>query len=244
MQVCLWVRGLLEGVTHPSVQLERLNASNAMWSGCGCCVCRVSPPRASMLSSRVGRQGLVELGGQLIGGREGALGWLARSWKAQDGGQARSHTNTFLGLPSPAPGTTWPNLPVSEAHGSLGQALGHQRASPEPRLPPPRLPSQLPVDRADLASPAGSAACVRLNRNKHRDLPARAAGGGAGQGDGQGRDEHGLRPIHLPQWVHRRGEISPRQKDWLGKLWWYLPGHKHHEWGGGEISEWCYLVSI
>ena len=131
-----------------------------------------------MVSLRVGRQGLVELGGQLIGGREGALGWLAASWKAQDGRQAPSHTNTFLGLPHPAPGPTSPNLSVSEAHGSLGQALGHQRASPESGLPPPRLRSQLPVDWADLASPAGSAAGARLNITNtefQQARPARAA---------------------------------------------------------------------
>ena len=57
-----------------------------------------------MVSSRVGRQGLVELGGQLIGGREGALGWLAASWKAQDGRQAPSPTNTFLGPTKPVLG--------------------------------------------------------------------------------------------------------------------------------------------
>ena len=134
-----------------------------------------------MGGSRVGRQGLVELGSQLIGGREGALGWLAASWKAQDGGQARSTTNTFLGLPQPAPGPTSPNLPVSEAHGSLGQALGLSRASRESGLPPPRLPSQLPVDRADLALPAGSAACARLNitntQNFQQARPARAGPG-------------------------------------------------------------------
>ena len=104
-----------------------------------------------MVGSRVGRQGLVELGSQLIGGREGALGWLP-SWKAQDGGQARSATNTFLGLPQPAPGPTSPNLPVSEAHGSLGVGLGHLRASLESSRVSPRTPV------SDLASPAGSAA--------------------------------------------------------------------------------------
>ena len=153
-----------------------------------------------MLSSRVGRQGLVELGSQLIGGREGALGRLARSWKAQDGRQARSHTNTFLGPTHPDPGPTLPNLAVSEAHGSLGRALGHQRASPESGLPPQRLPSQLPVDRADLALPAGSAACARLNiTNTETSQQARPARAGPGHGDGQGRDDHGLRPINLPQ---------------------------------------------
>ena len=143
-----------------------------MWSGCGWCV--VGVRRASMLSSRVGRQGLVELGSQLIGGREGALGWLP-SWKAQDGGQARSATNTFLGLPQPAPGPTSPNLPVSEAHGSLGQALGHQRASPVSA----RLSRGFEVSSQliGLTSPAGSAAGARsITNTPHQQArPARAA---------------------------------------------------------------------
>ena len=115
-----------------------------------------------------------ELGSQLIGGREGALGWLP-SWKAQDGGQARSTTNTFLGLPQPAPGPTSPNLPVSEAHGSLGQALGHQRASPVSA----RLSRGFEVSSQliGLTSPAGSAAGGRsITNTPHQQArPARAA---------------------------------------------------------------------
>ena len=157
--------------SYSSVQVERLDASNAMWSGCGWCAVWV---RASMVGSRVGRQGLVELGSQLIGGREGALGWLP-SWKAQDGGQARSATNTFLGLPQPAPGPTSPNLPVSEAHGSLGQALGHQRASPVSA----RLSRGFEVSSQliGLTSPAGSAAGARsITNTPHQQArPARAA---------------------------------------------------------------------